>query len=118
MNQISTIHPYRLHGEWVFDDPDVGLVKEAFVAGADEVCDRIMAEINRKFHRRDEQFTLRFSKGWFPGSQLKFEHVGPSPDNGNYYYCPSMMHVVWLCPALFKYFDEAPKEIFVKAEAK
>ena len=22
----------------------------------------------------------------------------------------------WLCPALFKYFDKAPREIFVKAE--
>jgi hypothetical protein len=24
----------------------------------------------------------------------------------------------WLCPALFRYFDEAPEEIYVKAEAK
>ena len=24
----------------------------------------------------------------------------------------------WLCPALFKYFDTAPKEIYVKAEPK
>jgi hypothetical protein len=24
----------------------------------------------------------------------------------------------WLCPALFHYFDEAPEEIFVKAETK
>jgi len=23
----------------------------------------------------------------------------------------------WLCPALFKYFEKAPKEIYVKAEA-
>ena len=24
----------------------------------------------------------------------------------------------WLCPALFKYFDKAPSEIYVKAEPK
>lgn len=24
----------------------------------------------------------------------------------------------WLCPALFKYFDETPKETYVKAEPK
>jgi hypothetical protein len=24
----------------------------------------------------------------------------------------------WLCPALFRYFDEAPPEIYVEAEAK
>jgi hypothetical protein len=24
----------------------------------------------------------------------------------------------WLCPALFKYFEVAPKEIYAKAEAK
>jgi hypothetical protein len=23
----------------------------------------------------------------------------------------------WLCPALFRYFDEAPAELYVKAEA-
>jgi len=24
----------------------------------------------------------------------------------------------WLCPALFRYFDKAPPELYVKAEAK
>jgi hypothetical protein len=33
------------HGMWVFDDPRVGLVQEPFVAGADTMIDRVVADI-------------------------------------------------------------------------
>lgn len=36
---------------------------------------------------------------------------------GNWYFSPEFNLEGWLCPALFKYFDQAPKEIFVKVEA-
>ena len=39
MNQISVLHPYKYHGQWVFDDETTGLVREAFVAGADTMID-------------------------------------------------------------------------------
>ena len=32
MNEINVISPYKHHGMWVFDDPDVGLNREPFVA--------------------------------------------------------------------------------------
>jgi hypothetical protein len=35
MNSIHVIHPYKHAGVWAFDDPAVGLVREPFVAGAD-----------------------------------------------------------------------------------
>src|SRR5216684_394509 len=35
---------------------------------------------------------------------------------GNWYFSPEYEMEGWLCPALFKYFDKAPKEIYVKAE--
>jgi hypothetical protein len=35
MNAINIIAPYKVHGQWVFDDPRVGLSQEPFVAGAD-----------------------------------------------------------------------------------
>jgi len=34
----------------------------------------------------------------------------------NWYFSPEFKMEGWLCPALFKYFDQAPKEIFVKPE--
>src|SRR5690606_39927586 len=45
MNAIMAIHPYRHHGLWVFDDPAVGLLQEPFVAGADAIIDRAVAQI-------------------------------------------------------------------------
>ena len=38
-NQICVIKPYKWEGMWVFDDERVGLVREAFVAGADTIID-------------------------------------------------------------------------------
>jgi hypothetical protein len=35
---------------------------------------------------------------------------------GNWYRVDEPPSEGWLCPALFKYFDEAPRELFVKAE--
>jgi hypothetical protein len=35
---------------------------------------------------------------------------------GNWYFSSEFKMEGWLCPALFKYFDNAPKEIYVKAE--
>ena len=37
---------------------------------------------------------------------------------GNRYFLPAFEMEGWLCPALFKYFDKAPKEIYVKAEPR
>jgi hypothetical protein len=45
MNTINVIAPYKHHGQWVFDDPRVGLSQEPFVAGADTWIDRVVADI-------------------------------------------------------------------------
>jgi hypothetical protein len=36
---------------------------------------------------------------------------------GNWYQADQPPSEGWLCPALFRYFDSAPAELFVKAEA-
>ena len=51
MNSILVIHPYKYEGIWVFDDPAAGLVKEAFVAGADVILDKITAHRRKVFTR-------------------------------------------------------------------
>ena len=45
MNAINVIAPYKHHGQWVFNDPRVGLAQEPFVAGADTWIDRVVADI-------------------------------------------------------------------------
>jgi len=40
-NNVSTIHPYVYHGQWVFDDESRSLDKEAFVSGADGIMDML-----------------------------------------------------------------------------
>jgi hypothetical protein len=69
MNAINVIAPYKHHGQWVFDDPRVGLSQEPFVAGADTWIDRVVAEIPDA----ERGFTLIFSSAPFPGHQYRLD---------------------------------------------
>jgi len=113
MNALSVLFPYRYEGMWVFDDPDTGLRKEPFVAGIDTMIDRLVADIPNAANG----FKLIFSPTPFPGFAVKLEWRREEY-GGNWYYCPQLNLEGWLCPALFKYFDKAPLELYGKAEAK
>jgi hypothetical protein len=65
----------------------------------------------------DSGFRLIFSPTPFPGYTLKLEWRRDE-HGGNWYWCDQYQIEGWLCPALFKYFTEAPKELYAKAEAK
>lgn len=114
MNAISVIYPYRYEGLWVFDDERAGLVQEPFVAGADTLIDRAL---EAKGIDGDGGFRLIFSSGEFPGHDQKLTWVREG-DGGNWYQSEEFQMEGWLCPALFKYFDAAPKTIYVKVESK
>ncbi len=113
MNSLFVIVPYKHLDMWVFDDPQAGLVQEPFVAGIDTMIDRLVADIARA----EAGFRLLFSPGPFPGYHVKLEWVRPEM-GGHWYAAPAWGMEGWLCPALFKYFDQAPPEIYVKAEAR
>lgn len=105
-NSIFTIQPYLLGGtQWVFDDETVGLVKEAFVAGADTLLDR-MANGKKKV-------TVLFSSSEFKGYDLKLDLTDTSP-MGSDYFCKQLAHELWLCPALGHYFKIPPKNLYIK----
>lgn len=112
MNSINVIAPYKHHGMWVFDDPRVGLVQEPFVAGADSMIDRVVADIPDA----ERGFTLMFSAGPFPGHQLRLDW-DRGDSGGNWYRSSDLGMEGWLCPALFKYFPEAPKSIYVQVKS-
>lgn len=112
MNSLLLIHPYKLSDTWVFDDPAVGLRQEPFVSGADHIMDLLSADIPTAA----TGFKLVFSAHPFPEYQARFVR-GRSEHGGTWYSWPDRKVEGWLCPALFKYFKEAPAEIYAQASA-
>jgi Uma2 family endonuclease len=113
MNSIMVIHPYKSDEMWVFDDEKVGLEREPFVAGADRVIDRMVAQIPNA----ETGFSLLFSAEPFPRYQVRFEWRREEY-RGNWYYIEALDMEGWLCPALFKYFETTPAEIYAQFKAK
>jgi hypothetical protein len=109
MNAINLITPYRYAGMWVFDDADVGLLREPFVAGADTMIDVLTAGDENAANG----FTMLFSGDAFPQYDVVLEWRGHQY-GGNVYYCQSLAMQCWLCPALLKYFAAAPRKIYVR----
>lgn len=112
MNEINVIAPYKYLGMWVFDDPKVGLVEEPFVGGADTILDKLTSNILNA----DKGFAMVFSAKPFPGHQYRMEWVRPE-NSGNIYYSPDLNLEGWLCPALLRYFESPPRELFVQVKA-
>jgi hypothetical protein len=113
MNAMLVIFPYKFHGQWVFDDEAVGLRQEPLVLGIDRMIEMATAQIPAA----EKGFKLFFSATPFPGYAIKL--VWRRVEfGGNWYWSDQYQIEGWLCPALFKYFQQAPKEIFAKVEAK
>ena len=110
-NAIMMIAPYRHSGTWVFDDPAAGLKREPFVAGVPEMIDVLVKDVPNA----ESGFRLLFSARPFPGHQKKLTWLRGSM-GGNYYKLADPPTEGWICPAMFKYYREAPKELYVKAE--
>lgn len=124
-----TIYPYLLNGTcWVFDDPRTGLKEEAFVLGASEMISRVV-EV-KSIANASEGFALTFDAtpfdhdvelAWLPAGEASRQlghAIGDLPDVGTWYRASvfGQKMICWLCPALFLYFQEAPKTIYAKAE--
>jgi len=112
-NTISVVVPYKWEGLWVFDDPAVGLIREPFIAGIDTMIDRLVASIPGA----NQGFRLLFSCSPFPSHTVKLEWRREE-SGGNWYFCPQLEMEGWLCPALLKYFEQAPPDIYIRVEPK
>jgi uncharacterized protein DUF6717 len=113
MNAINVISPYKHLGMWVFDDARVGLVQEPFVGGADVIIDRAVEGMPNSA----AGFVMLFSATPFPGHQFRLSWRRADA-SGNYYYSHAHGIEGWLCPALLKYFDDAPEELYVQVKPK
>lgn len=107
-NSILVISPYKYNGTWVFDDETVGLIREPFVAGIPEIIDYITD------YRTNNKFNLTFSTYACPGHTNSLLWLRAEAGGNWYQLCEQPSLEGWLCPALFKYFEEAPKKIYVR----
>lgn len=116
MNNICIIHPYGT-GEsgWCFDDPSTELLREAFVSGVPAIIEALLNLENIDIKQARKGFTAVFSATPFPEYTGVLNHIESDEYGvGNWYQYEDMKG--WLCPALFKYFSEAPKQIYVKVQ--
>lgn len=113
MNALNVIAPYKYLGMWVFDDPRVGLVQEPFVSGADTMIDRVAADIPGA----EDGFMMLFSAAPFPGHQFQLAWRR-AESGGNWYHASELNVEGWLCPALFRYFEAAPAQLFVQIKPR
>lgn len=110
-NSIFVIKPYKWEGLWVFDDPNVDLVKEPFVGGADTMIDIATAHIPNA----EKGFVAVFSANYFPNAQIVLEWA--REDGGGNIYCWKDKEMEgWLCPALLLYFSEAPAKLYIQVK--
>ena len=80
VNSIRILVPCRHHGQWVFDDPDTGLVREPFVAGIDTMTDGVVADIPGAA----DGFRLLFPAAPFPGHTV--ERTWRREETGGHWY--------------------------------
>lgn len=113
MNAINVIQPYWYADMWVFDDPRVGLSAEPFVGGADTMIDRVTADIPNA----RAGFTMVFSAVPFPNHQFRLEWRR-AEGSGNVHYAKDLDAEGWLCPALRRYSEAPPAEIYVQVKPK
>jgi hypothetical protein len=114
MNAINVIAPYKYEDTiWVFDDEKKGLVQEAFVGGADTILDALTSGIPDAARG----FVLVFSGAEFPGFHYHLKWSRPD-GSGNIYVLPELQMEGWLCPALLRYFEQPPADLFIQVKAR
>jgi hypothetical protein len=101
-----TIEPYRIGNmQFAFDDPVTGLVREPFIGNANYHLD--------KFAGKRNNCSIAFSSTPIPDYDVKLELLDTHIIMGSNYK-DEEDRTVWLCPALFKYFKDAPQYLYIK----
>jgi len=109
---LVKITPYWQEGTWVFDEPARGLEREPFLRGGPEIVNRLAKDVPDA----KDGFQLTFAARKFSGFQQKLIWVRTSA-GGSCYRLQGTSLEGWWGPAIFRYFREPPKTLYVKAEA-
>ncbi|MGJ8673874.1 DUF6717 family protein [Rubritalea sp.] len=110
-NSIHVIFPYNIKGVWLFDDESKNIEREPFVTGVPAIIDELVSNTPNA----EKGFRLTFSAIAFPGHQMTATRE-KEENGGCWYTIVNTSHRGWLCPAMFKYFDEAPEKIYLKSD--
>ena len=119
MNQIMIIEPYWKYGTWCFTDDSVGLKDEPFVAGIPELINAGIKQTDLNLRKCEKGFRIIFSKDEFPEYTIRLELLEDDTITSGGWYKSIINgtgYTGWLCPALFKYFEDLPQEIYAKFE--
>lgn len=125
-NEINVLHPYRdqQFGGWFYDDPDLGVFREAFVMGSSEVIDHLVG-------KETNHFTCFISQNPIPGAQAhlvkttapKFEtpyvydaEAEEESFTKGWYQLAGTEMKHWLCGCVLDYFQDYPDHIYVRIE--
>lgn len=100
---------YWHNNAWCFDDEEKNVKAEPFVMGSSE----IISFLAKEQKKTSENLKLRFSEEPFKESLISLKWARYQPEKWNLYRSEEINMEGWLCPVLYSYFEEAPKEIFV-----
>ena len=124
MNNMSiyAVKLYKLNGiQWVFDDPTNNIYREAFVAGADTLIDKIIARDHNLNNVNGKVFILTFSLTDFPESTIierlseeaaKKMGANDITETGSWWWSDPEDQLLWLCPTLNVYADDDVDTLF------
>lgn len=107
------IKPYWNEGTWVFDDPSHGLDHQPIFKGAPDLLNGLVKNIPNA----QNGFRLLCSTKPIKDFQKKLVWV-KAEGGGNYYRFGDKTHQGWLYPAIYRYFPETPKVLYLKAVPK
>ncbi|MCW3112706.1 MAG: hypothetical protein JWR18_1102 [Segetibacter sp.] len=108
-NGVFGIRPYRWQNMWVFDDERVGLVKEPFVMRIPEIINKAVAHLPNPA----AGFTVLFNNTGLPSADVVLRKLDID-SGGSWYEQEGTGMKGWLCPALFKYYPQAPERLYIK----
>lgn len=119
-NQINVIHPYRTtYGTWVYDDPDIPVYAEAFVAGSSELIDMVVG-------KEYNTFTAYLSAKPMPDVTVILDNIDKEKEESykgsqfegfemkGFYRMRGTGHENWFCGHLLDYFEGYPETIYVQ----
>lgn len=109
--RLITLAPYVSEGLWVFDDDSVGLLQEPFVAGIDRILDDMTAHIEGAVNG----FLLEILASPLDGAQAQLVLIETDAEQWSHYALAGTDRTGALCPALFLYYDEAPRNLWLRA---
>lgn len=115
-NKLFTLSAFFKDGLWMFNDPRRDIYEEPFIAGADIMFD----VMSKRIDRPEINFCfILFANAPLPTCDVHAKHLKPDGYGGHVYCVKQFTDQLigfefWLCPALLKFFPEAPKDLFVK----